>query len=119
MARGCNWWRGCQALGNPMVHRLVTQITVDIGKLYVLTPMLDKMNTRVKHVHKVRDPLEFRILLVDDHPIVRNGIRAVLDGEPDLEVVGEARNLLQAISGGNGDQNCKRAKILPNYTMKG
>ncbi|MBI3927352.1 MAG: response regulator transcription factor [Armatimonadetes bacterium] len=31
-----------------------------------------------------------RVLLVDDHPLVRQGIRAVLEGEPDIEVVGEA-----------------------------
>ena len=31
-----------------------------------------------------------RILLVDDHPIVRSGLRAVMETEPDLEVVGEA-----------------------------
>lgn len=31
-----------------------------------------------------------RIALVDDHPIVRQGLRAVLDAETDFEVVGEA-----------------------------
>jgi DNA-binding NarL/FixJ family response regulator len=31
-----------------------------------------------------------RILLVDDHPVVRHGLRGMLDAEPDLEVVGEA-----------------------------
>ncbi|MFE7560005.1 response regulator [Kitasatospora sp. NPDC057500] len=30
------------------------------------------------------------VLLVDDHPVVRAGIRAMLHGRPDLEVVGEA-----------------------------
>ncbi|MBV9172872.1 MAG: response regulator transcription factor [Chloroflexi bacterium] len=39
-----------------------------------------------------------RVLLVDDHPIVRNGVRAVLDGEPDLEVVGEADSGMRAIN---------------------
>jgi DNA-binding NarL/FixJ family response regulator len=34
--------------------------------------------------------MSVRILLVDDHPIVRSGLRAVLETEPDLEVVGEA-----------------------------
>ncbi len=31
-----------------------------------------------------------RILLVDDHPVVRSGIRAMLAGQPDFELVGEA-----------------------------
>ncbi|WP_439692450.1 response regulator [Curtobacterium sp. SP.BCo] len=31
-----------------------------------------------------------RILIADDHPVVRAGLRALLDGEDDLEVVGEA-----------------------------
>lgn len=35
-------------------------------------------------------PLKTRILLADDHAVVRKGLRLVLDAEPDLEVVGEA-----------------------------
>ena len=33
-----------------------------------------------------------RLLLADDHTILRDGIRALLSAEPDLEVVGEASN---------------------------
>lgn len=33
---------------------------------------------------------KIRILLADDHTIVRQGIRALLDAEPDMQVVGEA-----------------------------
>ena len=33
-----------------------------------------------------------RVLVADDHAIVRKGIRALLATEPDLEVVGEAKN---------------------------
>jgi DNA-binding NarL/FixJ family response regulator len=35
-------------------------------------------------------PLKTRILLADDHAVVRRGLRMVLDAEPDLEVVAEA-----------------------------
>jgi DNA-binding NarL/FixJ family response regulator len=35
-------------------------------------------------------PLKTRILLADDHAMVRRGLRLVLDAEPDLEVVAEA-----------------------------
>lgn len=31
-----------------------------------------------------------RVLIADDHPVVRDGIRAMLGTQPDLEVVGEA-----------------------------
>jgi DNA-binding NarL/FixJ family response regulator len=31
-----------------------------------------------------------RVLVVDDHPVVRSGLVGMLDAEPDLEIVGEA-----------------------------
>ena len=39
-----------------------------------------------------------RILLVDDHQIVRQGLRTLLAQQPDLEVVGEAADGRQAVS---------------------
>jgi len=36
------------------------------------------------------------ILIADDHPIVRHGVRALLEAEPDFQVIGEAQNGLQA-----------------------
>ena len=42
-------------------------------------------------------PLKTRILLADDHAVVRRGLRLVLDGEPDLEVVAEAGNGAEAV----------------------
>jgi two-component system response regulator NreC len=38
-----------------------------------------------------------RILLVDDHTVVRQGLRALLEDEPDFTVVGEAGSGLEAI----------------------
>jgi DNA-binding NarL/FixJ family response regulator len=42
-----------------------------------------------------------RILLVDDHAVVRNGFRMILGSQPDMEVVGEASNGRQAIAMAN------------------
>jgi len=41
--------------------------------------------------------MSIRVLLVDDHALVRTGFRMVLDSEPGLEVVGEAADGHQAI----------------------
>jgi DNA-binding NarL/FixJ family response regulator len=38
-----------------------------------------------------------RVLVVDDHAVVRRGLLAFLDGEPDLEVVGDADGGVQAL----------------------
>jgi DNA-binding NarL/FixJ family response regulator len=37
-----------------------------------------------------RDMGKLRIFLADDHPILRSGLRALIDIQPDMEVVGEA-----------------------------
>jgi DNA-binding NarL/FixJ family response regulator len=42
-------------------------------------------------------PLKTRILLADDHVVVRRGLRLVLDAEPDLEVIAEASDGAQAV----------------------
>lgn len=41
--------------------------------------------------------MSVKILITDDHPVVRMGIRGMLDGEPDFEVVGEAENGNEAV----------------------
>lgn len=33
-----------------------------------------------------------RIMIVDDHPVVRQGLRSLLAGHPDLEIIGEAED---------------------------
>ena len=44
-----------------------------------------------------------RVLIVDDHGVVREGLRAYLELEPDIEVVGEARD---------GQEGVRRAQFL-------
>jgi DNA-binding NarL/FixJ family response regulator len=42
-------------------------------------------------------PETIRVLLVDDHAIVRDGLRALLKLAPDIQVVGEASNGIEAV----------------------
>ncbi|ANS27204.1 response regulator [Rhodococcus opacus] len=43
----------------------------------------------------------YRVFLVDDHAVFRSGVRAELGREPDMEVVGEAGGVAEAVSGIN------------------
>ena len=45
-------------------------------------------------------PLKTRILLADDHAVVRHGLRMVLDAQPDMEVVAEAGDGIEAVRRG-------------------
>lgn len=49
----------------------------------------------VERSEKVTGPV--RIMMVDDHAIVRQGLRAILEREPDLEVVAEASTAAEAL----------------------
>src|SRR4030081_483530 len=50
-----------------------------------------------------------RVLIVDDHGIVREGLRAYLELEPDIQVVGEARD---------GQEGVRRAQeLLPDVVL--
>lgn len=44
-----------------------------------------------------RDASPIRILVVDDHPVVRQGVAGLVDGQPDMSIVGQASNGREAI----------------------
>ena len=50
-----------------------------------------------------------RILIVDDHPIVRQGLATVLEQESDLSVVGQAANGVEAVA--------KARELLPDIIL--
>ena len=39
-----------------------------------------------------------RVLIVDDEPIARRGVRLQLKGEPEVEIIGECANGLEAVA---------------------
>ena len=41
--------------------------------------------------------MSIRVLLVDDHKIVRQGLRSLIEGITDIEVAAEAENVLDAV----------------------
>ena len=72
-----------------------------------------------------------RVLLVDDHEVVRRGIRDLLDGEPGIEVVAEASGATEGLTraqatrpdvamidvrlpDGDGAQLCQTLRALPD-----
>jgi len=42
-------------------------------------------------------PQALRIVIVEDHPVVRSGLKAFLGGQSDMEVVGEAASTAEAV----------------------
>jgi two-component system NarL family response regulator len=48
-----------------------------------------------------KNPEAITVFVVDDHPVVREGIVAMIDQQPDLRVVGEASNGPDAVAGWN------------------
>ncbi len=59
---------------------------------------------------------KMRILIADDHAIVREGFRTLLEAEPDIEVVGEATNGEEAVS---KTEEIKPDIVLMDITMPG
>ncbi len=57
-----------------------------------------------------------RVLLADDHAVVRSGLKAVLSSAPDIEVVGEARNGAEAVSLA---ERIKPDVVVMDLTMEG
>jgi NarL family two-component system response regulator LiaR len=53
---------------------------------------------RCRYQRSTVDPNPIRVLVVDDHFVVRTGVRALLHGAADITVAGEAENGLEAVA---------------------
>lgn len=57
----------------------------------------------------MRSDTKLRILLADDHSVVRNGLRAIVNGERDMEVVGEVEDGLDVLA--------RAQEVLPDIIL--
>src|SRR5436309_4874714 len=60
--------------------------------------MLDHSHSVVTTKNQDTEQMKIRILLADDHTILRAGLKMMLNAQPDMEVVGEAQDGRQAIA---------------------
>ena len=65
-------------------------------RVYVVIPFATEPSPRRGHDRRAPRPA-IKVLLVDDHTILRQGIHALLAREPDIDVVGEASDGLEAL----------------------
>jgi len=60
-----------------------------------------------------------RVLLVDDHPVVRDGLRGMLESEHDIEVVGEAASGPEAVASVTQSADAGPDLVLMDLRMPG
>ena len=60
--------------------------------------------TRQSQSMRLTEPSRWRALIVDDHAMVRQGLRSILETYPDLEVIGEAANGIEAVESAVSNQ---------------
>lgn len=64
---------------------------------------------RTDNIERHQQNATIRVLLVDDHTLVRRGLKALLDGYPDVSVIGEAGNGQEALT--------LAAQLTPNIVL--
>lgn len=64
------------------------------GQTYAVSPAAPRLQVN----ERAPTGAPWRILLVDDHAVVRQGLRRILDDHADLEVVGEAADGFEAVA---------------------
>jgi DNA-binding NarL/FixJ family response regulator len=69
----------------------------------------EAMVPRIQNLLDRKEPKRIRILIVDDHAVVRDGIRAVLALQRDMQVVGEAADGEEAVA--------KTVQLVPDVVL--
>ena len=88
------WCRITSAVGKGTTVELgLTAIPSDAKS----KPYFSRTAARLLDVMRPTDPSRWRVLLVDDHAMVRQGLRSILETYPDLEVIGEAADGITAV----------------------
>jgi two-component system, NarL family, response regulator NreC len=81
------------AEGTPRVQRSGRR-----GKIDWIALMPKKYKDREGERRPPYRPSRLRLILADAQTILRHGLRAILDAEPDLQVIGEASNMQDAVA---------------------
>jgi PAS domain S-box-containing protein len=86
-------------LARENAQEAVEPIREESGRIGKDRPLLKKEQARLHRQEASSHPqAKVRVLLVDDHAMVRQGLRAILDGYADIDVVGEAADGEEAVA---------------------
>ena len=80
--------RSMQERAKTVGSQLNLESTTGEGTIITFALKLDNSLSHTEEIEAMSDPI--RILLVDDHEIVRQGVRAFFDAQEGIEVIGEA-----------------------------
>lgn len=80
-----------QSVTSPIIPRPATGLAGHIQSSLMKTPINQSASTP-------KGKKQIRLLIVDDHPVVRKGIMACLTQQPKLQIVGEAANGNEALN---------------------
>src|ERR1700755_2583568 len=63
-----------------------------------MSKTLDAQYFGIENRQTARENMRYKVLIADDHGVVRKGLRLLLDQYPELVVVGEAANGREAVT---------------------